>query len=480
MTSWANHHPLSLFDCFRVHPKVEELEDRTVPAANPLMQWNDLGIVYAAPSTAAYYPSVTYDAAGFGIGAPCRYRMWYSDGTTGYVTNSSDGNNWNPPSVMTGLSSDAHHIQVVYDVNQFGGSYAYKAWFWDATGPYPGITTKYAESTDGVNWTAAQPITQNPLQPLVTGVSSDWNTGSYGPIDIHYQPAAGNTGSNPWNYRYVMYYDGTNGNNEYTGLAYSIDGISWSAYPTGSPGNPVLQGQPTYWDSVSTAYGTVIQQSPTSYVYFYSGGDGTSPYGSAVSQGIGLATSTDGITWTKDPGNPIFNISQGISYRNQRVYTPEVVLGGDGFLRMYYSAVGDDGVKDIGLAMHPLNTARLSGYVYVDFNNNARKDPGDRGIANVKMRLFTKVGARWVQKAVTYTRASGFYSFSILGPGTYKIVEAPMPKYREGTNSVGTVKGKKVGKVAEDSITNIVLNVGDRGVNYNFAERPSKKMFMGH
>jgi len=333
------------------HLQLEELEDRCVPDANPLMQWSDQGIVYAAPSGAAYYPSVTYNAAGFGIGAP--YRMWYSDGTNGYVTNSSDGVNWGAPTIMSGLSSNASHIQVVYDPGNFGGNYAYKAWFWDTVGPYPGIHIDFAESNDGVHWTAAQTITQNPAQPLVTGVSPDWNEGSYGPINIHYQPAASNTGSDPWNYRYVMYYDGTNGNNEYTGLAYSTDGLYWSAYPTGTPGNPVLQGQPNSWDSVSTAYGTVIQESPTSYVYFYSGGNGSTAYGSAVSQGIGLATSGDGLTWTKDPGNPIFNISQGVSYRNQRDYTPDVILGGDGVLRMYYSAVGNSGVKDIGLAIIP-------------------------------------------------------------------------------------------------------------------------------
>lgn len=331
---------------------LEELEDRIVPDANPLMQWSDQGIVYTAPASGdAYYPSVDYDAAGFGGGDT--YRMWYSDGTDGFLTTSSDGINWDSPSAMTGLVTDANHIQVIYDVSAFGGSgITYKAWYWDATGPYPDLHIEYAESTDGINWTSAQTITQNPAQPLVTGVSSDWNTGSYGPIDIHYQSAASNTGSNPWDYSYVMYYDGTNGNNEYTGLAYSTNGTYWNAYPTGSPGNPVLQGGAVgSWDSVSAAYGTVIQQSSTSYVYFYSGGDGTSPYGSAVSQGIGLATSTDGITWTKNSGNPIFDIDQGVSYRNHRVYTPEVITDADGHLRMYYSAVGTDGIKKIGLAM---------------------------------------------------------------------------------------------------------------------------------
>ncbi|MBF0104571.1 MAG: Ig-like domain-containing protein [Deltaproteobacteria bacterium] len=42
--------------------------------------WTDLGVIYTAPIGDAYYPSVLYDAGGFGVGGPT-YAMWYSDGT---------------------------------------------------------------------------------------------------------------------------------------------------------------------------------------------------------------------------------------------------------------------------------------------------------------------------------------------------------------------------------------------------------------
>lgn len=313
----------------------------------PLAQWKDLGIVYAAPSGSAYYPSVVYDASGFGVGSD-PFRMWYSNGEGGaFVTTSANGTTWSAPTSLDGLNNDPHHMQVLYDPAGFGGtSYKYKTWFWDlnaAGTPYTINSLAFAESTDGVHWVNEQPVTQNPAQPLVTGAETGWNRGSYGPINVHYQAGAANTGDDPWNYAYVMYYDGTDGSHEYTGLAYSTDGLFWSAYEPG----PVLEGTPGAWDSYSVGYGTVIRRSADSFAYLYSGSTT-----SGVSQGIGLAISTDGIDWIKSPTNPIFDISQGVPYRSVRDYTPSVVQDNTGAVWMYYTAQGPNGTdpKDIGVA----------------------------------------------------------------------------------------------------------------------------------
>jgi hypothetical protein len=77
--------------------------------------------------------------------------------------------------------------------------------------------------------------------------------------------------------------------------------------------------------------------------FWYSGGV-LSP-----SEGIGYAFSTDGKTWTKSP-NYIFHISDGVSYRNDRVYTPAIIDDGTGVLKMYYSAKATVGPKKIGWA----------------------------------------------------------------------------------------------------------------------------------
>ena len=66
--------------------------------------WVDQGIIYSAPSSGdAYYPSVIYDANGFGTGSPL-YKMWYSDGSRAvFVVTSGDGVSWGTPTAVTGL-----------------------------------------------------------------------------------------------------------------------------------------------------------------------------------------------------------------------------------------------------------------------------------------------------------------------------------------------------------------------------------------
>jgi hypothetical protein len=152
-----------------------------------------------------------------------------------------------------------------------------------------------------------------------------------------------------------MYYNGTDGSHESTGLAYSTDGSVWSAYTS----NPVLRGSGVggeeAWDCLSAVYGTVFRNS-SGYHYYYSGrgqddGSGGCAYPSSY-DGIGYATSSDGRTWVRDTGNPIFHISDGVAHRDGRIYTPWIVDDGSGDLKMYYSATASTGgPKKIGLAV---------------------------------------------------------------------------------------------------------------------------------
>lgn len=125
-------------------------------------------------------------------------------------------------------------------------------WYWDMdTDIYDISALATAESIDGVNWTNDAPITQDPSAILVTGGAAPaWNHGTYGPISMFYQQNTSNTGTEPWNYRYVMYYDGTDGKHEITGMAYSTDGSLWTAY-SGSPVLPTSVAPA--WDCNSSA-----------------------------------------------------------------------------------------------------------------------------------------------------------------------------------------------------------------------------------
>jgi hypothetical protein len=168
--------------------------------------------------------------------------------------------------------------------------------------------------------------------PIVSGADNTWNRGTYGPVDVLYNPGGSATldDAGLWNNRYVMYYDGTTGAFEQVGLAYSADGKLWKRYGDG----PVLPsgsdwrgawGSPSAWDSSYASYGTVMRTPDGGYRFWYSGGV------TSVDQGIGYAVSADGIHWSKSLDNPIFHKSDGVAWRNDRTYTPIVLYDANGF-----------------------------------------------------------------------------------------------------------------------------------------------------
>jgi len=171
---------------------------------------SDQGIVYTAPTGNAYYPSVIFNSAHFGgaSSAPT-YKMWYADGNGGvFLITSSNGTTWNTPTTMLSIPSPgAYHVQVIYDANNFGlgaTGPAYRMYYWTGTMDYSLSDVYTTQSVDGINWTNAVPLTQDASAQLVIGDAiPGWNNGSYGPIQIFYQPSAANTGNDPWNYRYV-------------------------------------------------------------------------------------------------------------------------------------------------------------------------------------------------------------------------------------------------------------------------------------
>lgn len=211
---------------------------------------------------------------------------------------------------------------------------------------YNHAAIRTAESSDGLNWANDQATTGN----LITGASSDWNRGSYGPCQVFYNPTAANTGSNPFNYRFIMYFDGTTGAFEETGLGYSPDGTDWQLHDRVlARGNSGPWGNTDDWDSSYASRGTVVRISNDEWHMWYSGGQ------TAMNQGIGYASSTDGINWTRDPANPILHITNGLDYRNSRTYTPWVIFREDRFqgrgdrikFKGWFSARGDSGLKTV-------------------------------------------------------------------------------------------------------------------------------------
>ncbi len=121
---------------------------------------------------------------------------------------------------------------------------------------------------------------------------------------------------------------------------------------------------------------------------------------------------------------------------------------------------GDDAVNYL---FGELTPARLSGFVYIDANNNGIKDPGEAGIPDVIVSLLGGGGFVFAN-----TRADGSYTFTGLPFGTYTVSEFQPAGFRNGIVTAGS----RGGTVAGDSVTAIVLGTGDDGVGYNFGERP--------
>ncbi len=122
---------------------------------------------------------------------------------------------------------------------------------------------------------------------------------------------------------YRMYYSMYNGVNNQIGLATSVDGKTWVK----AANNPILKvGAAGSWDSISVHVPNVVFDGVLYHMY-YSGSNG------AIWQ-IGHATSTDGLSWTKD-ANPILTPTLG-SWDSGHVHTPAVIYDGIKF-KMWYA-----------------------------------------------------------------------------------------------------------------------------------------------
>jgi hypothetical protein len=151
-----------------------------------------------------------------------------------------------------------------------------------------GITSvAYATSTDGLTW-AKQGVVMSP--------SLGWEESEVSPNSII------RVGGEYWLYYHGGGYPGPGGNrlgNARIGLATSADGLAWTKRP-----DPVLDiGAPGSFDADQVAEPRVLAVDGGYRMYY------TARDGSAVNT-LALATSPDGITWTKDPRSPILDANE--------------------------------------------------------------------------------------------------------------------------------------------------------------------------
>lgn len=169
-----------------------------------------------------------------------------------------------------------------------------------------------AISPDGKEWSV---FVRNPV--LRPGGTDAWDYAFIYAGEV-VQTAAG----------YSMYYSGMNSSGVIAiGLATSADGTTWKKYA----GNPVLTVGPAgAWDQDKVAYARV-QYDGAVYRMWYTGWRGGS--GRA-----GLATSPDGVTWTKYPGNPILPAGGPGTWDAAFVGPAAVAFSGGRYTMLYYGS----------------------------------------------------------------------------------------------------------------------------------------------
>ena len=147
---------------------------------------------------------------------------------------------------------------------------------------------------------------------------------------------------------YRMYFVGDNQSRQTSiGLAYSEDGITWEKHNDPATtdamyadSDPILERAPDSWEV--NPQDPRVSVTPDGWVLFYSSFNGN--FGN---QGYGIATSDDGISWTRIQEEPVMARSEIV--RNP--WYPEFIYA-DGTYYFYLEADTFDGGTDIFLSTH--------------------------------------------------------------------------------------------------------------------------------
>jgi predicted GH43/DUF377 family glycosyl hydrolase len=205
----------------------------------------------------------------------------------------------------------------------------------------------HATSPDGITWTKD---INNPV--LDIGPAGSWDENS---VHAPCVMVIDNT--------FNMWYTGHRGNNFsfdfQIGHATSPDGINW----TKDPNNPVLTRESQKaWDRSWVNAGSVLYDG-SEYHMWYTGCD------TLKGINIGHATSLNGLTWIKDPENPV--LITEISWDCPRVDFPSVIFDGTTY-HMWYSggwffqwkigyATSSDGTNWVKYSSNPILKPGKSG-----------------------------------------------------------------------------------------------------------------------
>jgi predicted GH43/DUF377 family glycosyl hydrolase len=197
--------------------------------------------------------------------------------------------------------------------------------YWNYYSGFDGKTwrTGVAVSPDGSSW---RKLDQN---PVLSPAGGSW--------DSEYISANG--AAIVFRDRVFYYYQGRNkGHVTEIGFATSADGVAFVRNTS-----PVLLPGPAgAWDETAVGDPYVIEHGRNLYLYF-------TGMNRAGVQRLGVAKSTDGITWAKHPGNPILDIGATGDFDSRGLGEPSLIQVGNSFV-MLYTGRNDLEQRSLGIA----------------------------------------------------------------------------------------------------------------------------------